>query len=345
VGAQRPLITRRRLSELGALVALSAAFGCGRRDQAAVLSALVTDVVLGMAREMRAQSSALHAALRTLSSEPSLAHQRAAQADFKRATLAWKQGYAFRAGPFVSSNAFQRAAFWPARAVLIDEVLTAPEAIDEQRVEALGVDARGLYALEYLLFAPGNARSLALPNDAHGHRARAYALELSANVRGYADRVQRLLGDGRDYAGSFAKAGRLSVDTLVAQALDTLSVVLGKFARVERAAREGVPLPFAVEGYFSGTSLDIVLSIVAGTERLYLGAGRGGLSELVAMVSKPIDEHVRTAFRDAERQLRTLGMPIETALEQQPKLFHEAAAAVRELRHVLEVEMQSALAT
>ncbi len=138
-----------------------------------MLAALVTRVVVGMARELRSESDALYVALRDLSGAPSPERQRTAQAVFKRAALAWKQAYAFRLGPFVDSNAFQRAAFWPARATSIDAVLGAPEPIDEQRIEQLGVDARGLWALEYLLFQADNARALALPGDVHGERARA----------------------------------------------------------------------------------------------------------------------------------------------------------------------------
>jgi uncharacterized protein len=343
LGAQRPLIARRQLTQLASLVAFSAVFGCGKRDQAAVLSALVTDVVLGMARDMRTESSALHAALRALSSEPSAEHHASSRAAFTRTTLAWKRASAFRAGPFVSSNAFQRAAFWPARSQLIDDVLDSPEPIDESRIEALAVDARGLYALEYLLFDADNARGMGVSSHLHGARARAYALELGANVRGYADRVQRSLGDGQDYAKRFAGGQKASLDTLVAQTLDTLSVALGKFDRIERARRENVPLPAAVEGYFSGTSHQIVLAIVTGTRLLYSGSGKGGLSELVAAASQPIDDHVRQSFDGAEQRLHALGMPLETALDKQPGQFHAAAAAIRELRHVLEVEMQSAL--
>lgn len=308
-----------------------------------MLSALVTDVVLGMARDMRTESSALHAALRALSNQPSVEHQRSAQAAFTLATLAWKRASTFRAGPFVSSNAFQRAAFWPARSQLIDDVLDSPEPIDEPRVEALAVDARGLYALEYLLFDAANASRMAISSDLHGARARAYALELGANVRGYADRVQRSLGDGQAYAKRFAGEHKASLDALVAQALDTLSVTLGKFDRIERARRENVPLPAAVEGYFSGTSHQIVLAIVTGTRLLYSGGGKGGLSELVAAASQPIDDHVRQSFDAAEQQLGALGMPLESALDREPSRFHAAATTVRELRHVLEVEMQSAL--
>ena len=344
MGAQRSLITRRRLLEIAALVALPAAVGCREGDQASVLSGLVTEVVLGMARELHAESSALHAALRALSSEPGLERQAAAQATFRRATLAWKQAYAFRTGPFVSSEAFQRAAFWPTRATLIESILNDQEPIDERRVQQLGFDARGLYALEYLLFEPAHAQSMPHSGDVHGQRARAYALELSANVLGYADRIQRLLGDGRSYAASFSRAGKQSVDILVSQTLDTLSVVSGKFARVERARSQNLPLPFAVEGYFSGSSLEIVLAIVAGAQRLYLGGGSGGLSALVASASKPIDEHVRRSFRTAEQRLRAMGTPIEVAWDAERERFTSAALAVAELRHVIEVEMVSALA-
>jgi predicted lipoprotein len=345
VGAQRPLITRRRLIELGALLALPTVFGCRKRDRTFVLSGLVTEVVLDMAREMRTESKSLHAEVRKLSSEPSSERLRAAQIAFKRATLAWKRAYAFRSGPFASSDAFQHAAFWPIRATLVEAVLDEREPIEESRVQRLGVDARGLYALEYLLFAENNETALLRGGDAHGQRVHAYALELAANILGYAERIQRLLGDGQGYAASFAEAGKPSVDTLVAQLLDTLTIISGKFARIERARSDNRALPFAVEGYYSKSSLEVVLALMAGIKSLYLGNGSGGLSALVASASRPIDEHVRAAFREAEQQLLAIGMPIEAALDARPSLFKAAAGAVVELRHVIDVELVSALAS
>ena len=345
MGAQRSLITRRQLIELGALVALPAVCGCRRRDQASVLSGLVTEVVLDMAREVRAESKRLHAEVRALSSEPSFERQGAARAAFKRALMAWKKAYAFRAGPFVSSDAFQHAAFWPVRATLVDAVLDEREPSDERRVQQLGVDARGLYALEYLLFAENNENAGLLGADAHVERVRAYALELSANILGYAERIQRLLGDGQGYAASFAKGGKLSVDTLVSQMLDTLTIVSGKFARIERARSENRALPFAVEGYFSKSSLQVVLAIFAGVKSLYVGGGSGGLSAFVALASAPIDDHVREAFRSTERALLAVGMPIEAAFEARPGRFEAAATAVAELKHVVETELVSALSS
>jgi len=310
-----------------------------------VLVGLVNEVVLGMARALRVESKTLQAEVRALSNEPNLERQRAAQAAFKRTLLAWKRAYTFRSGPFAASEAFQHAAFWPVRATLVDGVLDDGEVIEPQRVQQLGVDARGLYALEYLLFDGENARVMVLDRDTRGERMLAFAFELSNNILGYAERIQRLLGDGQAYAASFAKAGKSSIDALVAQTLDTLTIVSGKFARIERALHENRPLPFAVEGYYSKSSLEIVLAIIAGAHSLYLGGGSGGLSELVASASKPIDDHVRAAFRETEAQLRAIGIPLETAFDTQPSRFKSAAAAVAELRHVIEVELVSALAS
>jgi predicted lipoprotein len=154
-----------------------------------------------------------------------------------------------------------------------------------------------------------------------------------------------LLGDGQRFASSFAQGGKLSVDTLVSQLLDTLTIISGKFARIERARSENRALPFAVEGYFSKSSLEVVLAILAGIKSLYLGGGSGGLSALVASASKPIDDHVRAALREAEQQLLAVGMPIEAALDAQPARFKAAAAAIAELRHVIDVELVSALSS
>lgn len=338
MGTQRALKRRELVAGFAALVASSQLTGCARRDRAAILDGLVREVVGAMARDVLTESRRLQAQVRGLAEQPTQDRLAEARQSFKVATLAWKRASAFRAGPFASSSAFQQAAFWPARPSAIDAVLASPGPIDEPRVEALGVDARGLYALEYLLFEGAPGASLASAEPA-ASRGRDYALELSANILGYASRMARLLGDGSRYARSFAAGGQSSVSELVAQSLDTLTMVLGKFARVERASEESLPLVSAVEGYFSHASLDVVRAILDGTRQLY----RGGLGELVQLVSKPIDEHVREAFTGTDSVLRALGLPLELALRAEPARFHQARAAVEQLKHVMQVEMASAL--
>lgn len=339
MGTQRPL-NRRQL--LIALTALSQLPGCAKRDRSAVLEGLVREVLGAMTRDLLADSRRLQAELRALLEAPTAARLAAARLAFKQAIVSWKRAGAFRAGPFAASQAFQHAAFWPARAGAVDAVLASAGAIDEPRVEALGVDAKGLFALEYLLFQGSQGVSLDAAGAA-GERARDYAFELSSNVLGYASRVKRLFGDGRAYAQSFGAKGQHSVEELVAQSLDTLDILLGKLARVARARLQSTPLWSAVEGYFSQTSLEIVRALLDGTRRLYLGGADGGLSELVARSSPPIDEHVREAFATADAALVAVREPLELALVSDPERFRRANGALEQLKHVMKTEMASAL--
>jgi predicted lipoprotein len=329
------MVTRRRLlAELGVLVALPGLAACRKRDRAGVLAALAREVVGAMARDVRARTAALDARLQTLEQAPGPEALRDAQSAFKQAILAWRRAYAFRDGPFVSSNAFQRATFWPARPATIREVVTGQAPIDARLIAGLGLDAKGLFAVEYLLF------DRELPAS---DRPRRYARALAANVLGYADRILRLLGDGRGYGASFAGAGQASINQLVAQSMDNLDMVLGKFDRVSRAAGSGQPTPLAAEGYFSGTSLDIAGALIGGTQQLYLGLAGGGLSDLVAAVSPDIDAHVKALYAQCQSRLHDLGKPLEVAVTADPPGYAAAVASVQALRHIQQVEMASAL--
>jgi predicted lipoprotein len=295
-----------------------------------------------MARALIEETKALHAAVVPWAEDPRDDRHRRAQRALQSTLLAWKRAYAFRAGPVAASNAFSHAAFWPAKPASIEAILVSGSPIDEGRVEQLGVDTRGLFALEYLLFSGAPLPSSRVDRSS-SERVRAYARELSSHLLGYAARIAKLVGDGNAYAATFAAGGRSAVDEIVAQSLDTLDMVQGKFARVARASADRLPMEFAVEGFFSGASLDIAHALVGGVERLYCGGAGGGLTNLVAQVSLPIDEHIREAFADFSARVKSLGLPLERALELSPAGFRAATASVENLRHIFKVEVASAL--
>ncbi len=306
--------------------ALALAPACRRTpDREAALRALVLEVVRPNAQALLAESRTFDAAL-----QKSLDAGRDA---FKRALLAWKRAATFRDGPLVQSNALVRAMFWPARPKAIDAAVLGVGSIDRRSIEAASVDAKGLFALEYLLFAGTEG----------GERRHRYACEASANVVAYAERIARLLGDGRDYADAFARAGRDSVNQLIVQSIDTIEALAGRLAKLTRTASAGEIRPVAVESYYSGTSLAIALALVTGTEALYSGAGGGGLGDVAAGVSKPVDTRVRDAFTAARDALEKLGAPLEQSVRSNPSSMANASAAIKALELALKVDLASAL--
>jgi hypothetical protein len=292
-----------------------------------VLEGLVLRVVAGMARDLTAQTQALHLAVTKLDDSPGAAARDEARRRFASAVRAWKRAQAFRSGPFVTSQAFPRATFWPARAEAVDAALAAP-VLDEQLVEGLTVDARGLWALEYLLFAPRFEGSI---GDA---KVRRYARELSANVLGYARRASRELGDARAFARVFARSTSQSVAALGAQSVDTLEFVRGK---LERATR--MPPQLALEGYYSRTSTDVAAALLEGTESIYLG----GLEELAERVDPRVPPRVRAAFSRLHGCFRALGPELDVAARTRPEAFRAATRALAELKHVYDIELRSVL--
>lgn len=324
MGAQRTL-TRRRFS---ALVALALLPSCRKRDRSAVLTGIVTGVVADMAHDLLTETRALDA---TIASDRGRA---VAQTSFRAAALSWKRAQAFRIGPFTASQAFQRAAFWPPSEPSIDAVLEGAEPIDTRRVQGLGADARGLWALEYLLFAPAYEQHWATST-----RLREYTRELSKNVLGYAERLSQQLGDGRSFAAEFARGEQASVDALMTQNADTLEVVRGKLERVTRALGEHTPLENGLEGFHSHSSTAVALALVVGSRRLYAG----GLNELVAAVAPEVDARARQGLERLETSLAALPPTLDAAVTTRPDAFRTVQTALRDLQHLYKSELSSAL--
>ncbi len=329
---------RAALIRLGGLLTLPLAGACQRQlDRAGVLRALVLDVVVPNTRALVIESRRLDVAVRAAANgERELGEARSV---LRRTLLTWKRAYAFRSGPVVQSHAFLRAAFWPTRTSGVDAILLAERSIDRRLLEELGADAKGLFALEYLLFGLA-ARA---PEVAASARARRYACEASAGVVAYAERAARLLGDGQDYARAFSAAGTDGLQQVVTQVADTLDLLVGRFSRVLHAQARGALRSSDVEGYFSGTSLALALELLGGTETLYRGVGGAGLSALVRPVAPAIDAQLCSSFELAKRRLQAVGDPLPLAERIAVEPLSAAVAALRALDVALKADLKSAL--
>jgi len=278
--------------------------------------------------------------LRALSADcPSLS---AAQSAWRRALLSWERVYAFRVGPLVDNSGLLRARFWPTRQAALEARLAAPEPLSAAAVEQLGVDVRGMYALEWLLFVEPT-QGLCAATQA-GTQKRAGALAFAQNVQGYADRALAQLGDGSALVSTLRVEAQESVSRLVNQmvatvetlASDRLAVVIEMAAHDDLRSSE-------VQAAASGLSQQLVLVQLAATEALYLGHQGDGLSALVRPVAGQIDERVRARFVAARNLTEQLGAPLEVAVVFDRARVLAAFRALKELELALKVDLASAL--
>ncbi|HEY6728391.1 MAG TPA: imelysin family protein, partial [Polyangiaceae bacterium] len=138
-----------------------------------------------------------------------------AQSAWRAARRPWKETEVFNFGPVVDEPLRYGAKidFWPARPAAVETVLAGPDALDPK---ALGAAAKGLPAVEYLLFAPGAGEAFR-----ENHRRYEYLAvlieDLITQSRALADAWDPLRGN---YQSELVEAGRGS------STYDTLSMAL-----------------------------------------------------------------------------------------------------------------------
>ena len=338
---------RREFLQQVALVAVSAASACRRaRTREEVLAGLVRDIVVHDTEALATASRKFEQSLTEFVAAPTTATLGLTRTAFRAALVAWKRAQCFRNGPIVESDALLRASFWPARPSAIENLLRESTPLDERGVRRLGVDVKGLYALEYLLFPleQDDATTTETFRGEAGARRRQLSLELSRSVNAYANHARGLLGDGAAFAERFALGGQKSLSNLVAQLIVNVeTVAANRLELVAGLARSRLLKPGEVEGWPSGSSQALVATQLEASEKFFLGGSSGGVTELVRAVAPEIDQSVRAAFARARQRVDALQQPLERVVLSDPAAIDQAAAAAKRLELALKVDTTNAL--
>jgi predicted lipoprotein len=263
------------------------------------------------------------------------------QQAWRAAALAWDRVYVFRLGPIVENSGLLRARFWPLRSAVLAERVYAPPPLDPMQVDQLGIDLRGIYALEWLLFVDGGTL---LADSERGALARTAAGAFALNVQAYANEALTQLRDGGPLADKLCEQAQATVSKMVNQlvgtvealATDRLATVLEMHAFKNLRASEVVGAP-------SGSSRELVLAQLRAADRMYRPGDGNGLSALVLPVAPAIDERVRARFDKAVELVNQIDGPLEVVVVRDRKKLEEAFRALKELEVALKVDLASAL--
>jgi predicted lipoprotein len=344
------LISRRCLVGSIALSALSGVFGAGckrARTRPEVLASLVEDVHAADVQALLGRSRSLAEHAERLAASPGADPIHAAREAWRAAALPWKRVHVFRTGPIVDTNALLRASFWPARPAAIDAIVKGAAALDARLLDSTGVDARGLFGLEYLLFDRENgAAAPARVAGESGNRARAYAALCASDLVKYAELVANALGkDGENYAAAFSEAGQQSVNRLVGHLVESIETLAeNRLALLMWMNRIGRVKPGDVEGFASGSSRALALATFEGAEALYYGGEGGfGLGALVEPLAPAVDEKIRAHFTAARGALSAVDGPLERVVKSDPKRIEATHKALKALEVALKADLTSTL--
>jgi hypothetical protein len=345
---------------LGVGLAIGAlAFACApeedpREDVLAYLAEAGTAAFVDFASE----GEALAEATRSLCAAPSVEGLTAAQERWRVARAAWGRSLVFAFGP----AAEHRSAldFWPARLDTIEAAISAaPAAVDHAYVDNLGTSAKGMPALELLLFGIDVEAAVVVDGlrevDGTATIRCGYAVALADDIalrgeaiaaaweEGFADELANAGGEGSRYASR--KEG---IDAAVNRSIDTLyEIVKGRLDGPLGNLTGAAPDPEALESRFSGATVADVDAVLRGVWSAYDGAGESGeargIAVLVAGADPELNDRIYAQYGYSLEAVAALPSPAGAYLVDQRDLFQTARDEIDTLRRLLKLDVAAAL--
>jgi len=313
-------------------------------------------LLLASYAEFETLATELEARAAELRDAPSVETLEAAQSAWWNARAPWKRTDVFAFGPYAALpvRLGVQIDFFPARPETVDGVLEGDTPLDADGMALLGAPAKGLTAIEYLLFDP--AVDLVAEFESNPRRGEYVASAASDLVQRIEQIRQAWHPDFGNYLGELLDAGRTSTE------FSTLNAALGELVnrmgyalendRNEKLGRalgdtaDGTPRPDLVESPFSHRSIEDLRDNLHGIELLLLGDAASGIAALDTYLEAR-GRHLGRRFREqlgaCYAALDAIPAPLASALGDAPESVREFMKQLSAMQRLVQVDLINAL--
>jgi len=331
-------------------------------DRQPMLASLGETVILPTYEDFAERAAVLDEAVEAFCGAPGAETLSAAQAAFRATKTPLKQGEAFGLGPHVERpwRLMPLVDFWPPDVDDVQEMLASEDALDQDAIDLIGANRKGLPALDILLFggdldAPRDEAAILAAFETE--RRCAYAEALSENLAARAwDYVEAWSPSGDDYVGELAFAGEREVFSSEQAAASAVFDQLLFTIENARELKVGKPFgkrdggtlqPRELEAPYSERSVQDTLDAIQGAENVYLGSYDGvqgiGIRDWLLARRPDLDAPLQQAFADAKDALAAIDGPLHEAIVSDAEGVEAAYQAIKSLQVLLATEVAGAL--
>lgn len=338
----------------GLFVALCAA-GCSSPsvppyDRQALLSE-AAEMMSSRYADVHEASETLQTATQTLCDAPSADELAATKKAYKRVFLNWQRTLAYRLGPSDDQNFGAEMSFAPTNPDKIEANIAGDDKLTADLIESEGGATKGLFALEYLLYAQSDADTATVLQD---KRRCDYLLLLGDHV----EKTSQLLAqawdpDGGNFEGTLKTAGSSENTTYPAElsAISALLTGLVSAIDVMKAQKLGQAL-----GHLDDSAPKLVESPYAHLSKDALLANMDGARELWTGKEHNFDEYLKTRDQALAQRVVTELSAASSAIKDIPSTLAEYVAgddlsvgevaytALGDLEHSLALDVSTTLA-
>lgn len=338
---------------VGLLLTVSA--GCGlfdTFDRRAMLNDIAHQVIVPTYSAFTKQAQHLQTRLEALDKDPSAETLRAARQAWQQASQTWRETEAFELGPVRRLRLNSKINFWPTRPRTIEKAVSSASTYDRSYIQRLSVAAKGLPAIEHILFGDN-----LLGSGKNQRQRRAYLKALAQDLTIHAETLQNAwAAQGDNYAAVW---GQGQTDDEMEMPGETINMLANRVIfMVENLRHEklGKPLgkksggkvqPQMVEAPQSQTSKALALSSLKGLDQLYRGGTDStqgvGLQSYVASKDKALAEQIGQQIQATTAAVEQIPAPLQEAVKEHPAAVEQAYQTTGTLLRLIKVDMAGQL--
>lgn len=334
-------------------------------DRQGMLRNLGENVIIPSFEELAQKTSALKQAVATYNTSTTEPNLIALQNAWKEAAFAWKRAELYKVGPLDNGGNGLLASIdhSSANTMTIENavnpsgvenaITSATGAIDNNYIETLGSQLKGIPTLEYLLFnrTQGNTFILSQFND---QKRKDYLAAASENLNQKAETV--LNGwkpGGGNHLQTFVNADGRDIGSSIGMMVNEIVYQI-EIMRNEKVGRplgkrtSGNIQPQSVEAKYSDNSLAFLKENINGLEKTFTGNGAAGdkagfddlLDQLKAEFNgQPLAKMIKDQFQAVRQKADAINVSLQDAVSQNPAAVEALYTELNKLLVLTKVDM------
>lgn len=327
-------------------------------DKAGMLNNIATNVIIPAYADLKLNVDSLQFYANEFTSNANNTNLENLQNQFLKTYSAYQHCSSFEFGP--AQDLLLRSSFniFPCDTAQINNnIITGTYNL----ASADNTDAKGLPALDFLLFRSNKNSSFIISQftgSSSANNAKNYLTALVNELKTKTDELNNeWSATGGNYITTFKSSTGNDVGSSISLLINQMNydLELLKNAKVgiplgKKTA--GVPLPEKTEAYYSGKSLDMLVTHITSLENIYLGRNEQGsdalgLDDYLAQLDAPhasgkLHSAIKNKFTNLKTKLSAISNPLSDAVVNTPTTVDAAYSEILQLVVLLKIDLTAA---
>lgn len=276
-----------------------------------------------------------------------------AQNNWKDVMKTWKQLELYNLGAIQNSFIHFEINRWETNTSLINDYINGSDAINETYVESKGSSAKGLSAIEFLLFSSEDNQTVlnTLTTALNSQRRLDYLLALSENLEKKETKLKTLWTNSEGTFLNSLQNGISGSQNQLTNAMVSLieEIVISKLGKPLGEKTGGTISINSLEAYRSGFSLEIINQHLIALEKCYSGNfkqnsikwGYDNYLDLIGSIT--LNEKINTAFANCKLKIEAIKNPLREELINNKQNVAELRSSFTNLLVLIKVDLANAI--